>query len=266
MPGWPVADRGFVPKHPLDSAHRSGAGLEWSFRVRRERTAGSRGPVIGEDGSLRRTIRVARLEAVLLISDGAVSSRRLAQLATLADTTEVRRLIDHLNTAYDRSHSAFRIERVATGYQLLTSRDLAPWLDKLHDRQERQRLSAPTMETLTIVAWRQPVTRADVEAIRGVQSAEILKQLMERGMIRVAGHEDSLGRPFLYETTRRFLESFGMQSLDDLRNVADPPGVTVPTAVAGAAGDSTHDDSPEDPDADPEAGDDAETDFPEADG
>ena len=92
----------------------------------------------------------------------------------------------------------------------------ARWLDKLHHRQSQLKLSPPAMETLTIVAYRQPVTRADVEEIRGVQCAEMLKQLMERGLARVAGHDDSLGRPYLYATTRRFLELFGLRTLNDL--------------------------------------------------
>jgi segregation and condensation protein B len=80
------------------------------------------------------------------------------------------------------------------------------------------KLSAPMMETLTIVAYQQPVTRADVEAIRGVQSAEMIRQLMDRGLLRIGGEDDSLGRPFLYETTRQFLSMFGLRKLEDLPN------------------------------------------------
>jgi segregation and condensation protein B len=105
---------------------------------------------------------------------------------------------------------------VATGYQLLTRPEYAPWLDKLHQRQTELKLSPPALETLTVVAYRQPLTRADIEAVRGVQCAEMLKQLMERGLVRIAGEDDSLGRPYLYETTRVFLELFGLRSLADL--------------------------------------------------
>lgn len=164
----------------------------------------------------RRTAKLARLEAVLLVADGALSTRRLAQLATLADVREAGQLIDRLNAEYDRVQTAFRIERVAAGYQLLTRPEFSFWLDKLHQRQAELKLSAPALETLTIVAYRQPVIRADVEAIRGVQCAEMLKQLMERGLVRIGGQQDSLGRPHLYETTRRFLELFGLRRLDDL--------------------------------------------------
>jgi segregation and condensation protein B len=167
---------------------------------------------------LQRTTKMARLEAALFVADGALSIRRLAQLATLADAAEVRRLVDSLNACLTATNSAFHIERVGTGYQILTLPEFAPWLDKLHQRQTELQLSPPAMESLTIVAYRQPITRADIEAIRGVQSTEMLKQLMERGLVRIAGEDDSLGRPYLYGTTPRFLELFGLRTLDDLPN------------------------------------------------
>ncbi len=164
----------------------------------------------------RRTPKMARVEAALLVADAALSTRRLAHFAMLADATEARTLIDQLNVAYDQTRSAFRIERVATGYQMLTRPKFAPWLDKLHQRQARLKLSAPAMETLAIVAYRQPITRADIEAIRGVAAAEMLKQLMERNLVRITGEDDSLGRPYLYGTTRHFLELFGLRNMADL--------------------------------------------------
>jgi segregation and condensation protein B len=164
----------------------------------------------------RRSRKMARLEAALLVAEHALPDRKLLQFAKLADLAEVRTLIEQLNLAYDRSRTAYRIERVATGYQMLTRPKFAPWLDRLHERQARLKLSAPMLETLSIVAYRQPITRADVEAIRGVQTSEMLKQLMERGLIRIVGEDDSLGRPYLYGTTRQFLESFGLQNLADM--------------------------------------------------
>ena len=164
----------------------------------------------------QRTPKMARLEAALFVAEAALSARKLAQVATLADAREAAELVAQLNAAYDADGTAFRVEYVAAGYQLLTRTELAPWLDRVHHRQERLKLSPPSMETLSIIAYRQPCTRADVEAVRGVQSAEIIKQLMERGLVRVAGEDDSLGRPYLYGTTRLFLETFGLTNLDDL--------------------------------------------------
>jgi segregation and condensation protein B len=151
-----------------------------------------------------------------MVADGALSARRIAQAAALLDSGESRQVVEELNALYDASASAFRIERVGSGYQMLTRPVFARWLDRVHQRQARLKLSPPALETLTIIAYRQPITRADIEGIRGVQSAEILKQLMERGLVRIVGEDDSLGRPYLYGTTRQFLESYGLRSLDDL--------------------------------------------------
>lgn len=170
------------------------------------------------DGGIIRSTRLARLEAALLISEGASPAKKLAQISRLIDVREVQQLIQVLNDGYDRTRSAFRIEQTAAGYILMTRASLSPWLDRLHNRQAEMKLSAPMMETLTIVAYQQPVTRADVEAIRGVQSAEMIRQLMDRGLVRIGGEDDSLGRPFLYETTRQFLSMFGLRKLEDLPN------------------------------------------------
>ncbi len=189
----------------------------------------------------RRTSKMARLEAVLFVADEPLALRRLAQLATLVDVTEAKLLIDQLNVAYQATSSAFQVERVATGYRLLTRRPFAVWLDKLHQRQTTLRLTPPMLETLAIVAYLQPLTRADLEAVRGVQSAEMLKQLMDRELVRIAGEDDSLGRPFLYETTRKFLELYGLQTLDDLpmaerlRRVRNDKTETVAADAAEAA-------------------------------
>ena len=170
----------------------------------------------GVDPVCLRTPKMARVEATLLVSNGPQSARRLMKLATLADVAEARRLVDRLNLAYDRSGSAFRIERVASGYRLLTRPLFAFWLGKIHHRQAELKLSPPALETLAIVAYRQPLTRSEIESIRRVQCADMLKHLMDRNLVRIAGEDNSLGRPFLYETTRQFLELFGLTDLDGL--------------------------------------------------
>jgi segregation and condensation protein B len=168
------------------------------------------------DGGLVRNERLARLEAALLVADSAVSAKKLAQIARLIDAAEVRQLVELLNAAYDRERSAFRIELTAGGLVMMTRAALAPWLDRLHHRNSQAKLSQPAMETLTIVAYQQPVTRADIESIRGVQSSEMIRQLIDRGLVRVGGEDDSLGRPFLYETTREFLTLFGLRHITEL--------------------------------------------------
>lgn len=159
---------------------------------------------------------LARVEAVLFMAHEPLSSRKLSQYANLADGTQARTLVRRLNERYDAAGRAFRVEQVAGGYQLLTRRNLAPWLRRLAHVPPQTRLSPPALETLAVIAYRQPVARADIEAIRGVNCGEILRQLMDRDLVRIEGRSEELGRPFLYGTTRRFLEVFGLNHLDDL--------------------------------------------------
>jgi len=148
-----------------------------------------------------------------------LTTRKLSQYANLADGTEARTLIRRLNDAYDRSGRAFRVERVAGGYQLLTRPQFATWIRRLEHVPHEMRLSAPAAETLAVIAYRQPVMRADIEAIRGVNCGEILRQLMERDLVRIGGRSEELGRPYYYTTTKRFLCLFGLESLDRLPRV-----------------------------------------------
>lgn len=159
---------------------------------------------------------IGRLEAALFLSREPVSSRRLAQLAGLEDGTRVRSLIRELNLNYRRDRNAFCVVEVAGGYQLRTRPEFAPWLFRLQEVPVEVRLTSAAMETLSIVAYKQPVLRATIERIRGVACGEILRQLLDQNLIRIAGRLEEPGRPFLYGTTRRFLQVFGLVSLDDL--------------------------------------------------
>ncbi len=194
----------------------TGIGWRWRFATRADHLSSNEQYQASSNSTVFRSRKLARVEAVLLVADGAISFRKLAQFATLADVAEARKLVTELNDAYEVSECTFRVEYVASGCRLMTQPQFALWLDRLYNRQARVRLSPPMLETLSIVACRQPVTRAEIEKIRGVQASEMLKQLMERGLVRITGEEDSLGRPFLYGTTRQFLEEFGLGSLDDL--------------------------------------------------
>ena len=164
--------------------------------------------------------RRGRLEAVLFLSKEPLNTRKLAQLANLVDGTDARTLIRQLNRIYDEHGRAFRVEEIAGGWQLRTRPQFATWLRRMGYIPKTLRLSAPAMETLAVVAYRQPVLRADIEAVRGVACGEILRQLMDRELVRVAGRSEELGRPYLYGTTRQFLQVFGLRSLDDLPRAA----------------------------------------------
>ncbi len=170
-------------------------------------------------GRQGRDHRLQRLEAVLFLSREPLTTRKLSQYANLADGTEARTLIRRLNGLYDESGRAFRVERVAGGFQLLTRGRLSGWVRRLDGVPREARLSAPAMETLAVVAYRQPILRADIEAIRGVNCGEVLRQLMDRELVRIGGRSEDLGRPYLYTTTKHFLRVFGLDSLDGLPRV-----------------------------------------------
>jgi len=159
---------------------------------------------------------VNRVEAVLLLSREPLNSRKLAELASLEDGTHARTTVKQLNKHLDDTGRAFRVEETGGGYIMLTRPKFAPWLRRLEHCPPEIKLSAPAMETLTVIGYRQPVLRADIEAIRGVACGEILRQLMERDLVRIGGRSEELGRPYLYATTRRFLRTFGLRSLNDL--------------------------------------------------
>lgn len=156
------------------------------------------------------------VEAILLIAREPISARKLALLAELDDPTQARSLARQLNEIYDLRGHAFRIEEVAGGMQLLTRPQFATWLRRLEHVRGEEALSSGMLECLSIVAYRQPVMRAEIEAIRGVGCDEVLRQLMQRDLVRIAGRHEELGRPYLYGTTKRFLQLFGLQSLDSL--------------------------------------------------
>ena len=158
----------------------------------------------------------ARLLAVLFLAKEPLPSRKLSQYSNLADGTEARTLVTRLNRQLDSQGRAFRIESVAGGYQMVTRPKFSKWLRRLEYVPGEVRLSAPAMETLAVVAYRQPVLRADVEAIRGVSCGEILSQLLNRDLVRIGGRSEELGRPYLYNSTKKFLQLFGLRSLDDL--------------------------------------------------
>jgi segregation and condensation protein B len=179
-------------------------------------------------GELGRDRGLALVEAALFAADEPLTPRRLATAAGLADVAEARRLVRKLQALYDKDGSAFRVEELAGGYQLLTRPEFHAWLLRLRRASQEVRLTPAARETLAIVAYRQPIMRADIEAVRGVQCGELLRLLMEKGLVRIAGRHESLGRPVLYGTTRKFLQVFGLRSLRDLPQVEQlrPPAAS----------------------------------------
>lgn len=186
-------------------------------------------------GLHRRSEELARLEAALFLAREPLTTRRLAKLARLDDGTRARTLIRELRRLQDAAGAAFRVEQIAGGFQMLTRAPFGPWVRRLQDSTGSNRLSPAALETLAIVAYRQPTTRAEIEAIRGVGSEEMLRQLLERDFVAIGGRAEDLGRPNVYVTTRRFLAAFGLARLEDLPPLESLPGAEV------AAGDPSPD-------------------------
>lgn len=169
-----------------------------------------------------------RVEAVLFLARTPLSNRRVAQLAGLEDGTQARALLKRLNEFYDAAGRSFHIKQVAGGYQLRTRPQFAQWLRKLEHLPGHNRLSGPALETLTVIAYRQPIIKADIEAIRGVSCGEMVRQLLEKGLIRISGRSEMLGHPFLYSTTKLFLTTFGLSSLESLPSAGKMRGTGLP--------------------------------------
>jgi segregation and condensation protein B len=171
--------------------------------------------------SLTRDSKLARLEAVLFLADEPLTIRKIVSIAELTDAKEARQLIAQLIEMFKQEDTPFQIEEIAGGYQFLTRAKYHPWLVRLQRTSNQIRLSSAAMETLAIIAYRQPIMRADIESIRGVQCGEMLSHLIEKGLIKIVGRHDSLGRPVLYGTTKKFLQIFGLKGLDELHKIED---------------------------------------------
>ena len=174
-------------------------------------------------------------EALLFASETPVEADRIQEVLGLDSAGEAHELVRELVARLDARGSALQVIEVGGGYRLVTRPEAAPWLVKLARSRTRSRLSRSALETLAIVAYRQPVSRPDIDAVRGVNSDAVLDNLLDRRMIRIAGRKDSPGRPFLYETTRDFLVAFGLRDLADLPKVEGE--LSIPETPADVDGD-----------------------------
>jgi len=166
----------------------------------------------------------SRVEAVLLSISRPLSEAKLVDMLGLGSVnakdkmpaTMVKQAIDHLNTEYAQTGRSFRIERLAGGWQLLTLSKFGPLLTRVHGAKLQGRLTPAALDTLAIIAYRQPTLRSELEAVRGVACGDILRGLMERRLVRITGRAEELGRPMLYGTTSEFLRVFGISRIEDL--------------------------------------------------
>ena len=159
-------------------------------------------------------------EAVLFATDEPISAERLAKIIETG-VKQVKEHIKNLNDKYQVGNNAFRIEQIAGGYQMMTLGLYNHWLKKLLRARDDTKLSPAALETLAIIAYKQPIIRADIESIRGVAAGEVLRSLMYKGLVKIVGRAEVLGRPMLYGTTKKFLEVFGLNALKDLPKIEE---------------------------------------------
>lgn len=161
------------------------------------------------------------IEAILFASDEPLTDKKLAEIAQAGTPKRVRETIQQLNQKYKAGGFSFRIEKIAGGYQMMTLPVFHPWISKLITVRQDNKLSPAALETLAVIAYKQPIIRADIEAIRGVACGEVIRSLMYKGLVKIVGRAEVLGRPILYGTTKKFLDVFGLASLDDLPKVEE---------------------------------------------
>lgn len=156
------------------------------------------------------------LEALLFVSGDPISVERLREVIGDVDRRKIEALLQELKDEYLQGNRGLQVVEVAGGYQLSTRIEMAPWIKEMEKIKAAARLSRPGLETLAIIAYKQPVTRAEIEMIRGVDAAGVLKTLMERKLVKIVGRKEVAGRPMMYGTTKDFLQYFGLPDLSGL--------------------------------------------------
>jgi segregation and condensation protein B len=175
--------------------------------------------------------------AILFAADEPLSARKIAAVIEDVTTADVKEAIDKLNARADTEAWSIGIEPVAGGYRLATRPEYAPYVSRLYQGRRRFRLSRAGLESLAIIAYKQPITRAEIEAIRGVGSGAVIANLLERSLIEIVGKAKVLGAPFLYGTTPAFLEYLGLNSLKDLPSMEDLEALLAREAEQSVEGD-----------------------------
>jgi len=163
----------------------------------------------------------AVVEAMLFISEKPLAIDQIKDVVDGLDAGGVRKVIDELNAEYEQLNRGMRITEVAGGFRMITPPQLAPFLRKMYKQRRAEKLSKPALETLAIIAYKQPLTKLEIESLRNVNVDGVMASLLEKGLIRITGRKNAPGRPIVYGTTRQFLEHFGLKSLEDLPKMED---------------------------------------------
>jgi segregation and condensation protein B len=196
--------------------------------------AGGAEPKISR-GALNREDIKPIIESLLFINEKPIEPKEIVGILDI-DRKEIELALDELVEQYRGRRSGVCIVKVAGGYQMCSAPESAPWVKKMYQERNKQKLSLPALETLAIVAYKQPVTRMEIEAIRGVNVDNMVRNLTELGLVKTEGRKEVIGRPFLYITTRKFLEYFGLNSLKDLPKLEEFSAIVAKDGLAGGDG------------------------------
>ncbi|NQU18588.1 SMC-Scp complex subunit ScpB [bacterium] len=161
------------------------------------------------------------VEAIIFISEGPATIAEIQDILEGLDSETINSIVQELKSDYKQRNSGIKLIEVAGGYQMVTSPNYANFIKKFYKKKHSEKLTLPSLETLSIIAYKQPVTRVEIESIRGVNVDGVIKNLLEKGLIRIVGKKEVIGRPFVYGSTRNFLEYFGLNSLEELPPVEE---------------------------------------------
>lgn len=178
-------------------------------------------PTPPQDSSMSPTQIKSILEAILFAANEPISIKQFTQVLGDVSTHDIREQLIALEDDYQAANRSFQLIEIANGFQVCSRPEYRDWIEKFYTRQVRVRLSPPALETLAIVAYKQPVTRTEVEEIRGVNSDSVVNSLIQKGLIRIAGRKPGQGRSLLFATTDRFLEQFGLKNLSELPSIEE---------------------------------------------
>ncbi len=156
------------------------------------------------------------VEALIFASDTPITENRIKNVILELDSTEINDVINELNAEYDRNGHAFKIAQLAGGFQFVTRAEYAQYIKQYYKGKAKSKLSRASLETLAIVAFKQPISRPEIDSIRGVNSDGVVKNLLERNLIYISGRSEHIGRALLYGTTPQFLQYFGINDIADL--------------------------------------------------
>ena len=178
-------------------------------------------PTPPQDSSMSPTQIKSILEAILFAANEPISIKQFTQVLGDVSTHDIREQLIALEDDYQAANRSFQLIEIANGFQVCSRPEYRDWIEKFYTRQVRVRLSPPALETLAIVAYKQPVTRTEVEEIRGVNSDSVVNSLIQKGLIRITGRKPGQGRSLLFATTDRFLEQFGLKNLSELPSIEE---------------------------------------------